>query len=283
METAQSQLLTLLLLQYRDRLPGAQKAAYDILQQFRPDLTREELEHIRDRIQETNEALHRTRVSKASNLCREAGLEWTRNRAAQLSTTSHHRNCLFNGTDLPNRVTTRAIGQDNLEVERRPENVNVEEEVPATVQRVEEDENGRLVGRFVSGSVVNLSRRELSEEDVSLLSKGLKFSPTPTDIDKAKLNEDLEAYKRRMRLKWHFRNNEEEFVPDENANFRPKSTWQPPKDDPVLENYLSLLEKEVMSVSPEGKNFSNLSSSEQLSLKQLKSDRNIVIKEADKG
>ena len=86
-----------------------------------------------------------------------------------------------------------------------------------------------------------------------------------------------------MRLRWHFRNNEEDYVPDENANFRPKSTWQPPKDDPVLENYLSLLEKEVMSVSPEGKNFSNLSSSEQLSLQQLKSDRNIVIKEADKG
>ena len=52
---------------------------------------------------------------------------------------------------------------------------------------------------------------------------------------------------------------------------------------PVLENYLSLLEKEVLSVSPEGKNFNNLSSSEQLFLKQLKSDRNIVIKEADKG
>ena len=72
-------------------------------------------------------------------------------------------------------------------------------------------------------------------------------------------------------------------ISDENINFKPKSTWQPPKDDPVLENYLSLLEKEVMSVSPEGRNFSNLSSSEQLSLKQLKSDGSIVIKEADKG
>ena len=38
-----------------------------------------------------------------------------------------------------------------------------------------------------------------------------------------------------------------------------------------------------MSVSPEGKNFSNLSFSEQLSLKQLKSDKNIVIREAGKG
>ena len=98
-------------------------------------------------------------------------------------------------------------------MERRPEtreDVNVVEEVPEAVQGVAEDENGRLVGRFVSGSVVNLSRRELSEEDVSLLSKGLKFSPTPTHIDNAKLKEDLEAYKRRMRLRWHFRNNEED-------------------------------------------------------------------------
>ena len=120
---------------------------------------------------------------------------------------------------------------------------------------------------------MNLSRRGLSEEDVSLLSKGLKFSPTPTDIDKAKLKEDLEAYKRRMRLRWHFRNNtdsDSQDASDNNSNtFRIKSTWQPPKDDPVLENYLSLLEKEVLSVSPDGKNFSNLSSCEQLCLKQL--------------
>ena len=38
-----------------------------------------------------------------------------------------------------------------------------------------------------------------------------------------------------------------------------------------------------MSVSPEGRNFSNLSSSEQLSLKKLKSDGSIVINEADMG
>ena len=100
-------------------------------------------------------------------------------------------------------------------------------------------ENGRLTGRFVSGNMVNLSRKELSAEDISLLSKGLKFSPTPTDIDKAKLKEDLEAFKRRMRLRWHFRDNEDSFSEDNNENkLRIKSSWQPPKDDPVLENYL---------------------------------------------
>ena len=137
---------------------------------------------------------------------------------------------------------------------------------------------------FRPWNVVNLSRKELSAEDIRLLSKGLKFSPTPTDIDKAKLKEDLKAFKRRMRLRWHFRDNEDIFSEDNNENkFRIPSSWQPPKEDPVLENYLSRLEKEVMSVSPEGKNFSNLSHFEQLSLKQLKSHRNIVIKEADKG
>ena len=159
----------------------------------------------------------------------------------------------------------------------------MEEEVQVAVQAVEEDDNGRLIGRFVSGSVVNLSRRELSKEDVSLLSKGLKFSPTPTDIDKAQLEADIEDFKRRMRLRWHFRNNEDDSFTYDDNHFRIKSTWQPPKDDPILENYFSLLEREVLSASPEGKNFSNLSPSEQLSLKQLKCDRNIVIKEADKG
>ena len=71
-------------------------------------------------------------------------------------------------------------------------------------------------------------------------------------------------HKRRMRLRWHFKDNEDSISVDNNENkFRIKSSWQQPKDDPVLENYLSLLEKQVMSVSPEGKNFNNLSPSEQ--------------------
>ena len=110
------------------------------------------------------------------------------------------------------------------------------------------------------------------------------LSPTPTDINKAELGEDLGAFKRIIRLKWHFK--EKEDIRDKNKDinkFKIKSNWQPPKSDPLLENYLSLLEKEVMSVSPEGKNFSNLSPSERVSLNNLKCDRDIVMKEADKG
>ena len=85
-------------------------------------------------------------------------------------------------------------------------------------------DNGRLSGSFVSGSVVNLSKKVLSEADINLLSKGLKFSPTPTDINKAELKEDLEVFKRRIRLKWHFKDNEDIREKDKDINkFKIKS------------------------------------------------------------
>ena len=44
----------------------------------------------------------------------------------------------------------------------------------------------RLEGKFVSSNVINLSRRNLSEAEISLLSKGLTFVPTANKIDRAK-------------------------------------------------------------------------------------------------
>ena len=63
--------------------------------------------------------------------------------------------------------------------------------------------NGRLEGYFVSDSVFNLSHRKLSKAEFSLLSKGLKFCSTPNTMDKSILEEDLEKFGRKLRLKWH--------------------------------------------------------------------------------
>ena len=52
----------------------------------------------------------------------------------------------------------------------------------------------RLEGKFVSKNVINLSRRNLSASEISLLSKGLKFIPTANKTDRAKLNTELEEY-----------------------------------------------------------------------------------------
>jgi len=55
--------------------------------------------------------------------------------------------------------------------------------------------NSRLTGTFVSNNVFNLSKRQLTEAEISVLSKGLKFSPTPKEIDRSKLKQDLEEFK----------------------------------------------------------------------------------------
>ena len=59
----------------------------------------------------------------------------------------------------------------------------------------------KLKGSFVSKNVVNLSKRNLTYAEISLLSKGLNFVPTCNNIDKAKLKMELEAFGRMLRLK----------------------------------------------------------------------------------
>ena len=71
--------------------------------------------------------------------------------------------------------------------------------------------DNRLHGNFVSTKVLNLSRRNLTGSEISLLSKELNFVPTSNTIDKAKLKTELEALGRILRSKWHFRNEENEF------------------------------------------------------------------------
>ena len=58
----------------------------------------------------------------------------------------------------------------------------------------------RLQGNFFSKDVVNLSRRNLTGSEISLLSKGLNFVPTSNTIDKAKLKTELEVFGRILRL-----------------------------------------------------------------------------------
>ena len=51
--------------------------------------------------------------------------------------------------------------------------------------------DGRLKGKFVNPNDINLSTRILSKAEISLLSKGLKFIPTPTSVNKALIKEEL--------------------------------------------------------------------------------------------
>ena len=116
---------------------------------------------------------------------------------------------------------------------------------------------------------------------ISLLSKGLKFVPSPNRIDKAKLKQELEVFERKLRLMWHFRNDETIF--DCNTKFRPKSTFNPKNKNIIIETHLSSLEEKLLDIDVAKDKFNNLSREERDALYSLKNDNAIVIKGADKG
>ena len=94
-----------------------------------------------------------------------------------------------------------------------------------------------LEGKFVSDNVSNLSRRNISEADYSLLSNCLKFVPTANEIHRAKLKTELEEYGTKLWHMWNFRNNEK---PLPYQKFRPKSTFNLKNKDTVTETYLNI-------------------------------------------
>ena len=142
------------------------------------------------------------------------------------------------------------------------------------------DSNGRIEGQFVNDKVVNLSKRALSEPEISVLSKGLKFIITRKEIDFSQIKIDLENFGRRLRLKWHFR--ESENFSDYPA-FKPRSKFNPRDKDAAIKLYLSKLEEELMNICVQGNNYSNVTREELAAINNLKADRTIVIKETDKG
>ena len=125
-----------------------------------------------------------------------------------------------------------------------------------------------------------MSKRNINDAKISLLSKGLSFVPTGNNIDKAKLKIELEAFGRMLHLKWHFRKENKDIHRD---MFEPKPKFNPRKKDAAIELYLSSLEEKIMKVEvPKGK-FNNSTKSERKALYDLKNDTSIVIKSADKG
>ena len=177
-------------------------------------------------------------------------------------------------------VFNEAVGResfvDSLVVNNKSfnnESVNIEETNAAELL------NGRFQGKFVSKNVVNLSSRELSASEISLLSKGLKFVPTPRGVNRAILKQELETFGRILRLKWFYRN---EVKSDVINPFRPKSNFNPKGKDASIEIYLSRLEDEILSIDTKLK-YCNLSREEFTAMNSLRDDPSIIIKSADKG
>ena len=89
---------------------------------------------------------------------------------------------------------------------------------------------------------------------------------------------ELEVYGRKLRLMWHFRNDEKRFSYEK---FRPKSLFNPRNKDTVIKTYLSSLEERLLlAIDISSKRINNLTKEELNALCNLRDDPTIIIKGA---
>ena len=127
----------------------------------------------------------------------------------------------------------------------------------------------------------NFSSHQLTDNQVSVISKGLKFIPTPVTDEKKirhQLLQDFEQFARRMRLQYIFHGQNKEPHP-----FHVKSNWIPPVQRSVaLESYLESVKvqlAEIKTIKPKH----NLSQNEFRAIAELKHNSALNLKKADKG
>ena len=121
----------------------------------------------------------------------------------------------------------------------------------------------------------------LTDTEIKILEKGLDFAPIQKKLNEPELRSNFNEFCRRMRLKWHFRDESENF--SEIHVFNPKSRWQPLQGHPCLEVFLHQVENELLELPKANIKYSNLSPEEQNATRSLADHRSIIIKKADKG
>ncbi|CAG2212620.1 unnamed protein product [Mytilus edulis] len=124
------------------------------------------------------------------------------------------------------------------------------------------------------------SRENLTNYEILVLAKGLKFIPSP-DVKYIKQNllRDFDELGRKMRCKYHF---SDKTNADTNHPFRIKSGFKPSLANNTIENYLFATKMEICRLKI-NKVRNNLSKHERAALKTLRSNNNIIIKKADKN
>ena len=151
--------------------------------------------------------------------------------------------------------------------------------------------------------VVNLSSHDLTEQERSVLLRGLTFCPTPGEPDLQEIKNDLKAFFRRLKLRAHYFEGEENDNPTDPTQptidsymsqhtthvdltkFKLPGTWEPepPDVDPAIETFCRAVMNEIKDFVPRCPRVQNLSKEEKDLLHQLKTNKTIEIKKADKG
>ena len=147
-----------------------------------------------------------------------------------------------------------------------------------------------------SNVVVNLSSKPLNSAESSLLSRGLNFCPNPPKINVRELDEDLDQFARRLRIKEYFHSKKEtseDLSTDESdikevidiPRFVKKSNWiSKPSKNTRLESVIDLIKSDIKhNVDVHVPKTDNLTQSEITALSDIQERDDIIIKPADKG
>ena len=137
--------------------------------------------------------------------------------------------------------------------------------------------------------IINLSSYAISDTEKRLLTKGLSFCPSRGECNLSKAREAIDKLHRSLRLTHFFNENGDMSDPGEDEgfshrNFRLPSNWIlaefPP---PTLASFITASNTTLSDLPLLRSKHNNLTTPEQEALKTLISNRNIVIKPADKG
>ena len=144
--------------------------------------------------------------------------------------------------------------------------------------------------------IINSSQHILNQDEISLLSKGLNFIPTPKPDHPAKILQDLLLFDRKLRLKYHFHQDtpttqQDCYISTERdipraSILTPSSGWTPPSgQDPFLDTYRSIILKTTQDEITKNRQRykKKLKKQEFTALRNLQQNHRIVIKPADKG
>lgn len=123
---------------------------------------------------------------------------------------------------------------------------------------------------------MNLSHTLLTQEEIGLLTKGLKFIPVPAASPD--LSQSLSQYVRRCALAVHFKDR----PPGQAKPFTESTGWQPPVELPCLLGLQADL-KERLGRVPLTNASNNLPPALRMALKHLKTQNSAILKPADKG
>jgi hypothetical protein len=115
------------------------------------------------------------------------------------------------------------------------------------------------------------------------LGYNLNFVPTPKNVNKKQLSEDIKTFNRRIKLRDHFGE-----APKTDLYFKSTSTWEPSDTHHTVKTFIEDFQRKVNTTLEQtntvAKNHhNNLSKNEMKALDELKSRDDIIITKADKG